>query len=124
MWFQVWVSDNNDILCESDWRGTLSSQSPGCFNLLHVSSARTLAKSISTLLELQCSEYHPTECFVQVIHRALRTILKHRDENHCALCTNGHLLISLHTFHLYGNEVMRSRVLFACLSCPARTMKG
>lgn len=30
-----------------------------CFNLFHVSSVRTLAKSISTLLESQCSKYHP-----------------------------------------------------------------
>lgn len=39
------------------------------------------------------------------------------------MCTNGHLLISLHTFHLYGNEMIRSQALFACLCCPARTMK-
>lgn len=45
-------------------------------------------------------------------------------KNHCALCTNGHLFIALRTFHLYGNETMRSPGLFACLSCPAPTMGG
>lgn len=45
-------------------------------------------------------------------------------KNHCALCTNGHLLIALHTFHLYGNETMSSLGLFACLSCPMSTIEG
>lgn len=45
-------------------------------------------------------------------------------KNHCAMCTNGHLFIALRTFHLYGNETMRSPGLFACLSCPAPTIGG
>lgn len=45
-------------------------------------------------------------------------------KNHCALCTNGHLFIALHTFHLYGNETMSPPGLFACLSCPVSTMEG
>ena len=34
-----------------------------------------------------------------------------------ALCTNGHLLISLDTSHLYGNEMCRSLAFAALLFC-------